>query len=55
MEEAEPRCSTLEPEGLNGTNRMKLYVFGTDSGSRRGWWRCSTTSARAPRARRCRT
>jgi len=21
----------LEPEGLNGTNRMKLYVFGSDA------------------------
>ena len=21
---------TLDPEGLNGTNRMKLYVFGSD-------------------------
>lgn len=23
---------TLEPEGLNGTNRMRLYVFGSDKG-----------------------
>jgi len=22
---------TLDPEGLNGTNRMKLYVFGSDT------------------------
>jgi N-acetyl-gamma-glutamyl-phosphate reductase len=22
---------TLDPEGLNGTNRMKLFVFGSDS------------------------
>jgi N-acetyl-gamma-glutamyl-phosphate reductase len=30
MEEA-ASLSTLAPEGLNGTNRMKLYVFGSDS------------------------
>jgi len=30
MEEADS-LSTLAPEGLNGTNRMKLYVFGSDS------------------------
>jgi N-acetyl-gamma-glutamyl-phosphate reductase len=29
MEEA-AALSTLAPEGLNGTNRMKLYVFGSD-------------------------
>jgi N-acetyl-gamma-glutamyl-phosphate reductase len=29
MEEA-ASLSTLAPEGLNGTNRMKLYVFGSD-------------------------
>jgi len=23
---------TLDPEGLNGTNRMKLFVFGSDEG-----------------------
>jgi N-acetyl-gamma-glutamyl-phosphate reductase len=23
---------TLDPEGLNGTNRMKLFVFGSDTG-----------------------
>ena len=27
----EPQIATLAPEGLNGTNRMQLYVFvGTD-------------------------
>ena len=24
---------TLDPEGLNGTNRMRLYVFGSEDGS----------------------
>jgi N-acetyl-gamma-glutamyl-phosphate reductase len=30
LEEA-ASLKTLEPEGLNGTNRMKLYVFGSDA------------------------
>jgi N-acetyl-gamma-glutamyl-phosphate reductase len=28
--EAAAALKTLDPEGLNGTNRMKLYVFGSD-------------------------
>jgi N-acetyl-gamma-glutamyl-phosphate reductase len=24
--------TTLDPEGLNGTNRLKLFVFGSDAG-----------------------
>jgi N-acetyl-gamma-glutamyl-phosphate reductase len=31
MEEA-AGLKTLDPEGLNGTNRLKLYVFGSDQG-----------------------
>ena len=30
LEEA-ASLKTLAPEGLNGTNKMKLYVFGSDS------------------------
>ena len=29
LEEA-AAVGTLDPEGLNGTNRLKLYVFGSD-------------------------
>ena len=39
---------TLDPEGLNGTNRMKLFVFGHDE-QMRGSSRCWTISARARR------
>ena len=48
--------AALDPEALNGTNRMRLFVFGNDAERRRrGWWPCSTISARARPARRCRT
>ena len=38
------------------SDRLDLYVFAFGRRlARRGWSRCSTTSARAPAARRCRT
>ena len=29
--EAAAQTKTLDPEGLNGTNRMQLYVFGSET------------------------
>jgi hypothetical protein len=46
---------TLEPEGLNDTNRLKLFAFGDAAAGRPASSPCWTTWARAPRARRSRT
>ena len=46
----------LDPEALNGSNRMKLFVFHAKrTAARLGWWPCSTIWERARLARRCRT
>ena len=46
----------LEPEALNDTNRLEVFVFANDA-ARPGaaWWRGSTILARARAERRCRT
>jgi N-acetyl-gamma-glutamylphosphate reductase len=56
LENAATKGGRLEPEALNETNKLELYVFARrESIVRRCWSRGSTISARVRRARPCRT
>ena len=55
LENAATKGGRIEPEALNETNMLELYVFASESIARPCWSRGSTISARAPRARPCRT
>jgi hypothetical protein len=54
LAEAE-RSPELNPELYNGTNRMRLHVFANDARAQAVLSPSTTISARARRARRCRT
>ena len=55
LDHAAVKSGRIEPQALNETNTLELYVFASESTARRCWSRGSTIWARAPRARRCRT
>ena len=56
LDNAAAKSGRIEPEALNETNMLELYVFAEREAPAGAFWsRVSTISARARRARRCRT